>query len=389
MTPFLHLSKTSGVWHHVVVAKAITFLHYFPVLFLIIFVGSSYRSGNPDKVVASLKTVPVIQPLLPEAYLVSKDKNSTGGLYYFDTIPGERKHKDKVVITDTARPSGNTLPGQGQPTENKQPFSAPVMPGKITGNSPVMVVKIDPGSFGELKAFDNLKFQIDESVKKFNPRDSAEEWNDLTLNRGNDPGKYIIKFSNARRTVSYTTRPVLAEKDLARAGEIYRLQYELYNRQLAAWRVVNKNAREELLIDSLADVALQKEGLINIPWDAAIQARTILVTEQKRAIGTRSQQAYENDATKKMDAQISDRKKLIEAAGKRIGAEKQVAIEKQKKMAAGLEQKVRDRYYMKRLYRSFEMDGFVIWDNDGAPPPTSFAVAASFVDSAGHVLNMV
>jgi hypothetical protein len=86
------------------------------------------------------------------------------------------------------------------------------MPGKVTGSSPVMVVKIDPGSFGEFREFNNLKFQVDESVKKFNPRDSAEEWNDLELSRGKDSGKYMIKFSNARRTISYSIRPVLEGK---------------------------------------------------------------------------------------------------------------------------------------------------------------------------------
>jgi hypothetical protein len=44
------------------------------------------------------------------------------------------------------------------------------MSGKITGNSPVLEVQIDPASFGEFNRFNNLKFQVDESVKNSIPK---------------------------------------------------------------------------------------------------------------------------------------------------------------------------------------------------------------------------
>jgi hypothetical protein len=249
---------------------------------------------------------------------------------------------------------------------------------------------MDPGSFGEFREFDNLKFQVDESVKKFNPKDSEEEWNDLELSRGNDSGKYIIKFSNARRTVSYTARPVLEGKDLARAEEVYRQQYERYNQQLTAWRVAHKNAREKFLRDSLVQEALDKEDSMTMRLQGMIQAKNILIAEQNRAIEIKNRQiALENEATEKRNAQIRERKKIIEATNKLIEAENKATEEKQKKMAAGLEGKAKDLYSTQKLYMSFAIDGFGTWNCDYNLRLPVFVIGANFVDSAGRVLDIV
>ena len=195
----------------------------------------------------------------PEVHLVTRDGNTQNNLYYFDTVQRGWKYKGRMVISDLTQKPKNKITSPAQVVKTRLPFSPPVMPGKVKAGSPVMIVKMDPASFGGFREFDNLKFLVDESVKKFNPKDSEEEWNDPELSRGNDSGKYIIKFSNAMRTVSYTASPVLEGKDLARAEEVYRQQYKRYNQQLTAWRAAQKNAREKFLRDSLVQVTLDKE----------------------------------------------------------------------------------------------------------------------------------
>jgi hypothetical protein len=245
----------------------------------------------------------------------------------------------------------------------------------------------------------------------------------MELNRGKDSGKYIIKFSNASRTVFYTARPVLEGKDLVRAEEIYRQQVEHFNRQLTAYRKQQKDTAERLRQNPSIRAALTKDDSIALRLSKLVQARNNLITEQNKVTDARNRQVTlqneaverrndqiakkentlvraaiaENDSinlrlsalvhtrdiwtaeqnkaiaardrqnvlmnkdTEKRDAQIAEREKMISAIDKQIIIQSRVMDESQKNNAARLGAQSKEFYYSQKLYRSFAIRQFGIW----------------------------
>lgn len=352
----------------------------------------------------------------PEVHLVTRDGNTHDNFYYFDTVQRDWKYKGGVTITDLRTTEKNTsaIPVVGEPMPA---IPAPIMPGKITGNSPVLVVKIDSLSFGEISRFNNLRFQVNETLKKFDPKDSDEEWNDVELTRGKEPGTYIVKFTNAMREVSYTARPVLQGKDFEKAKEIYEQEYESFNQKLAAQRTKNKAAREKFVQDSLKQMATdKKEEEMATRLNALIEARNKSIDWQNAIIRKNNERIEaENKVTEKMNREKAERRKVMEVnnklieelnkatekgiaekkrtlqeeINKQIEEEKRSIAEGQKRVAEIQERYNRDFNNMQKLYRSFQIDGFGLWNCDAFMRLSFFPVTAFFKDGQGNKLYML
>lgn len=200
-------------------------------------------------------------------------------------------------------------------------------------------VAIEPGSFKELLAYDNLQFEVDSREKNFNPMDSTVEWTDVEVTKGPGRGLYSIKFSNAVKTVSYPVRPVFEGKDYERALKVFDKKNKEYQQQKSERLANEKIKKEKYLQDSITDIAQQEE----------------------------------NDRIERLNALIAIRNKEIER--------KSILTEK-------LNRKIGENNQLTRLLRSFRIDGFGIWNCDQLLIIDHLPVVASFTDKTGNPIQL-
>lgn len=298
-----------------------------------------FVSSGMCEITASKNNVPVfVDPAhKPEINLASTGEDSKPNLYYFDTTRGSWTYKgDMEVMTLPARGVQSIASSEEPGTEQPEP---PVKPGKADDKSPVLEVKIDPASFGELRPYDNLKFQVDESQKRFDHKDSDEEWNDLELKKGDRKGTYLLKFSNAKRSITYAVIPVLEGKDYAAAVKAYNKAARSYEAGLKKYRSKFNKATQQRSLDSLQQVKVD----------------------------------LENERIRRVNALVEARNRYIDAQNKVIDSTNR-SIEMNNKMV--------------RALRRFRIDGFGTWNIDATALTTTFSLLAAFQDKQGNNVEL-
>ncbi len=155
----------------------------------------------------------------PEILLTSQTKSPDHNLYFLDPQTKAWIPKGKGLIETVS----NNSTGKKEvklkealttnvPDANSPEFGA-VLPQLEKPGLPIIEVEVDPRSFKELLQYHNLKFQIAETNKGFDPKDAEIEWLAVNLVKGSKEGQYKIRFRNATKTVVYDVIPVLSEKD--------------------------------------------------------------------------------------------------------------------------------------------------------------------------------
>ena len=302
--------------------------------------GKSYtfESSGMCEVLAYKDGVPVfVNPKSkPEINLVSDNNSQTHNLYYLDTVQKKWIDKGISIVTELNSLKSKT---QGTETTASNELTEPLKPEKASSKSPVIKIIIDPASFKELLVYDNLQFQLEANEKNFNPKDTIDEWSNVELLKGKSKGLYTVKFSNAKRTVSYSARPVLEGNDYDKALKIFEKNNAEYKNKINERQNKEKASKEQYLRDSLSN---QK-----------------VLDENKR---------------------IEKLNILIEARNK--GIEKQNAIvDKQNKLYTETSQS-------NKIMRSFQIDGFGIWNCDKAISLNCLPIAASFKNEKGDILDL-
>jgi hypothetical protein len=285
---------------------------------------NAYQNGIPVFV------NPVSKPSID---LTSNTTSPLYDLYYLDTVKRQWINRGASVVTDMNHiQAKNAVVNQIDTTR----LIEPVKPYRANDLNPVINVVIDPASFKELLAYDKLKFQVDPSEKNFNPNDTSEEWNNLVLERTTIKGLYKIKFSNARKAVEYKVRPVMQGEDYDKAMKIFEKNNEEYTRNLA----------ERIKEEKIANEENNRENI-----KASIENKQY-VAEAKR---------------------IEDLNVLIRARNKEIAKEKE-DVEKQN--------------LPYNIMRSFEIDGFGIWNCDRVSNTVFFNVLPFYKNTKGDTLDL-
>lgn len=299
-----------------------------------------FVSSGMCEITASKNNMPVfVNPASkPEINLASNSEDSKADLYYFDTTRGNWTYKgDMEIMTLPAKGVEAVASSEGPGTEQPEP---PVKPGKANDKSPVLEVKIDPTSFGELRPYDNLKFQVDETQKRFDPKDSDEEWNDLELQKGDNKGTYLLKFSNAKRTITYAVTPVLEGKNYAAALKTYEKAARRYEAGLKKYRLKYNKATQQRSLDSLQQVKVDQE----------------------------------NERIRRVNALVEARNRYIDGVNRRIDSTNK-RIEADSKT--------------RPVLRRFNIDGFGLWNCDALFVRETFSLLADFRDQQGNQLELV
>lgn len=78
-------------------------------------------------------------------------------------------------------------------------------------------VNISYEDFPELKAFQNLWFEVSDSTKNFNPASAGVKWTDVDVARIGTTNNYKFIFSNHEKDIEVIAYPVVNEKDYKKA----------------------------------------------------------------------------------------------------------------------------------------------------------------------------
>ena len=209
----------------------------------------------------------------PEINLASSNIDPTQNLYYLDTVTQQCVNRGKSEILVMGK--SNVV--VKSPIAEEIEVSKPVKPYKVDEELPIIKVTIDSGSFAELMAYNNLKFQLDKSENRFNGEDSKIVWDDIKLKKGTQYGMYNIQFikasENIKKSVEYKVRPVLEDKDYAKAIRIYDNQLKNYNQKIEERQMVSKANKAQYLKDSMENLKIEKENEKTAKLNKIIEAK--------------------------------------------------------------------------------------------------------------------
>lgn len=309
-----------------------------PIDFFISGIPMEYDSVNTEYILESSgmceinaykDNVPVyVNPKIkPEINFATKNNNASHNLYFLDTIQKNwnNKGKDIITILDT---QPNTQ--ADKETAIRYISTPPTKPIKATGENPVFSIVIEPGSAPELQAYNNLKFEIDKDEKNYSPKDGDIEWEDVKIEKGNKAGTYIVSFIKEKRKVSYITRPVFEGKDYDEALKVFEKKDKEYHQLLASRLTKEKN--------------------------------------EKRIKAMQSQ----NEKIQEENEKIAKLNLLIEARNKQIEEYNKQQKEKEKSLPINT-----------LIIRTFQIDGFGIWNTDEPILKQGIHLLAKFKDKSG------
>jgi hypothetical protein len=126
-------------------------------------------------------------------------------------------------------------------------------PESANDSSPVIRLDIDTSQFRELAIYHNLGFQIDPKGRKYDPQDAQRTWDKVEIKRAADqPGWYVLTFSNAQRKVAYRARPVFEGKDYEQALITYEQRAAAYRQKLVEKRQAQEKLYKQFILDAAA-----------------------------------------------------------------------------------------------------------------------------------------
>jgi hypothetical protein len=220
----------------------------------------------------------------PEINLASSNTDPKQNLYYLDTVSQQWVNRGKSEILVLGKSNLQVK----NPVAETEDVPKPVQPYKVDEELPIIKVTIDSGSFAELMAYNNLKFQLDKSENRFNGEDSKIVWDDIKLKKGSQYGMYNIQFIKAsekiNKSVEYKVRPVLEEKDYAKAIRIYDNQLKKYNQKIEDRKMADKANKAQYLKDSMDNVSIAKENEKTDRLNKIIDAKNVETLKHNKIV---------------------------------------------------------------------------------------------------------
>jgi hypothetical protein len=296
-----------------------------------------------------------------------------------DVVMSQNTHPVVKEPSNLQRLNDKNQKPEKVPIENKQtPIKntnlvkeAPLLPQKASANKLTIEILIDPESYKELLAYNNLKFEVLDATAETLGNDSKTEWENVELLRDANGG-YRAKFSLGPRSVSYRVKPVFEGKDYDKAMEVYKQKLEAYN-AIKSNRLQQEAAEKNKAIAE--NEKIEKENAAIIAQNKITEAKNKLVEIEDEKIkqinalvearNRRLQEQYARDV-------INNRSLLVTDSMRKV-------IEKQN---AGLVKNA-------NLIRSFEIDGFGLWNCDRPIFPNGIPIAASFYDEKRNALPLL
>jgi hypothetical protein len=216
-----------------------------------------------------------------------------------------------------------------------------------------------------------MKFQIDPKEENFNPNDTIEEWKRVELQKGSEKGLYIVKFTNDKRTISFSARPVLERKDYEKALKVFEKNRKAYDKKLKERLLAKKTTEELYRKDSLANSQIIEENKRMERLNALVELRNREILKQNEIVEKQNKQ---NEIIEKQNKQNLEN---FENRNK----ENLEYLEKIRKL-------IIDENLSNEILRGFNIDGFGIWNCDLAISLNYIPIIAIFKDSKGNILDL-
>ena len=120
----------------------------------------------------------------------------------------------------------------------------PIKPIIASGTRETFEIEIQTiALFPELKVFENIVFEVDESDTNYNPNDADIDWDRVSIKRSETKAGYVITFKNRQKEVSYRVKPVYEKENFESAIKTY--QKEI-NRIKKEQEIANKKRIKKL-----------------------------------------------------------------------------------------------------------------------------------------------
>ena len=308
----------------------------------------------------------------PEIHLASTNPTSRSNLYYLDTVQKKWVNKGKDRVTDlSAAANSNTGPGPyGSSTGSL------LMPQKADGLRPAFSVEISPGTMPELQAYNHLEFEIDDDDKTYDPRDSEEQWQGVSVKKGKKYGSYVVTFTNYNHTVSYLTRPVFEGKNYDEAMKLFEKRNDEYKLRVAAKELKEKQEKDS----SDRQIAYEKK---QEPNQAAENEKMKKEIENMEEENVRTAKRNRDNALENL--RIAQLNTLILVRNRKIEAEISKEQEEQKKMEY---EEAEKELAEQTISRTFQLERFGVWNCDNPALVKSIQLTALFIDKKGKELKL-
>lgn len=338
----------------------------------------------------------------PQLNLVSTNSEKNTNLYVLDTTTGQwiNKGKDEVndIVVNTKHSVANntsTVVREKIISDSNSPkpkeeiittITRPLPPQKASGKNPTIEIIIDPASFKELLAYNNLKFEVLNSATETVGEDSKTEWSDVQLLHTNGSKKYIAKFSTGTKSVQYEVKPVLEGKDYDEAINVYNAKIKAYY-DLQKNRITNEQNQKDTI--ALRDKSIDEENKKTI-------ANNEIVIEKNKLIDTENKRIEElNVLINARNVEIIKAKKIYQAL--LVELEKNITnanIAKQERQRRNdsINSLIAEKFYRAallkdNLLRSFTIDGFGYWNCDNPTLSNGIPISVNFVNDKNVVLD--
>ena len=329
----------------------------------------------------------------PEINLVSKNKSNNHSLYFLDTVQGKWINKGGMQIIERRNTKAAAKNKTTSVAIAQEALPEPVKPLKADNKSPVLKIEVDPSSFKEFAVYKNLKFQVDESKTPFNKKDSEEEWNNLELLKGSQPGTYMAKFSNAAKSVTYAVKPVFTGSDYDNALKAFEQEYAVYKKQTEVRAANEKAAREKYTKDSAQyfqqitkNTNIERLNAIIEQKNREIEKQNEIIAKKNKEIAKQNKEtAKRNLVIEKINAENAKRQLEIEQENEkqRLENEKQNEIYRKegRKLYASLSA-------LDDVYKSFAIESFGFWNCDIAFRLNATFIRPTYKDEKGNVVQV-
>ena len=243
----------------------------------------------------------------PEVNLVTNNSDPEHNLYFLDTVQKKWIEKGKDLITNLKRSNNNSRKKTNlEPTAQNN--TTAVKPIKASGG-PVFEIEVSPGDFPELDIYRNVKFEIDKSEKKYNPKDAEIEWNDVRATKSSKEGLYLITFSTPNKKVTYLARPVFEGKDYDQAIKAFD-ESNKKGQRLAAKKLEEEMQQSDALEQAIQNREKENEKIRQL--NMLIDARNKVIAEKNKiTIDARNKVIAEKNKAEKNKITIDSSNKVI------------------------------------------------------------------------------
>ena len=320
----------------------------------------------------------------PEVNLLTNNSDPEHNLYFLDTVQKKWIEKGKDLITNLKRSNNNSRKKTNlEPTAQNNTNA--VKPIKASGG-PVFEIEVSPGDFPELDIYRNVKFEIDKSEKKYNPKDAEIEWNDVRATKSSKEGLYLITFSTPNKKVTYLARPEFEGKD--------------YDQAIKAFDESNKKGQREMLAHKQQSDALERAIKNREKENEKIRQLNLLIDARNKVIAEKNKITIDaNKITIDARNKVIAEKNKITIANNRRNKISQLAIlikENDPKVASLLtanysEDEIAEakQFLMDvTIFRSFQLLGFGIFNSDRPLLPGDMSLTVITTNQDGLPLKL-